>query len=146
MVLLSRLALIVVLGLAATATITYAAEQRLTVPKTTAPTTAPEPETLVVPNVVGQAYVFAKGILEDSGFGWRVSTGNGFAANDVTAQSPPAGTRVVDTGAPLIVLKLAKNAAYDQSGTADNASPFSATPVKLVGVKPAKSSAASQSK
>ena len=62
---------------------------------------------LVVPDVRGQAYVFAKGILEDAGFAWRVPGARGFAANTVVGQSPLPGTRVVDTGAPLVTLRLA---------------------------------------
>ena len=48
---------------------------------------------LVVPSVTGQAYVFAKGILEDGGFAWRVTGAvRGYAANRVLTQSPAAGT------------------------------------------------------
>jgi PASTA domain len=86
--------------------------------------------TLVVPKVSGQAYVFAKGILADSGFGWKVVGGvNGFAANFVTSQSPAAGTRVIDTGAPTITLRLERNAKYAEDGVPENFSPFPGTRV-----------------
>ena len=119
------------LGLFATATLTWAAETRLTVPSApTTPATAEQPTIIIVPDVRGQAYVFAEGILEDSGFAWRVPGANGFAANTVVSQSPPPGTRVVDTGAPPVTLTLTKNAAYPQRGTPVNVSPFAATAVK----------------
>jgi hypothetical protein len=86
------------------------------------------PVTLVVPKVRGQAYVFAKGILADSGFGWKVTGGvNGFAANLVVGQSPAPGTRVVDTGAPTITLRLERNAKYAEDGVPENFSPFPGT-------------------
>jgi hypothetical protein len=42
-------------------------------------------------------------------------------------QSPAAGTRVLDTGAPLITLTLQRNAAYPQMGEAADASPYPGT-------------------
>jgi PASTA domain len=81
---------------------------------------------LVVPKVRGQAYVFAKGILEDSGFAWKVvGSVNGFAANLVAEQSPAPGTRVVDTGAPTITLRLSQNPKYAEDGVPEN---FSSVP------------------
>ena len=86
---------------------------------------APE---LVVPDVRGQAYVFAKGALEEAGFAWRVrGKVKGYAANTVVAQSPAPGARVVDTGAPTLTLTLARNARYAQQGTPENASPYAGT-------------------
>ena len=130
--LLPRLAIFVVLGLFATATLTYAAEKRITA--TTPPATpavAPKADVIIVPEVRGQAYVFAEGILEDNGFAWHVPGGNGYAANSVVAQSPLPGTRVVDTGAPLVTLVLGKNSNYPQRGTPVNESPFSASELRL---------------
>jgi hypothetical protein len=90
----------VVLGLIwllATGTLTYAAGRQLAAtnaPKAQTPAVTPRP-TLVVPDVRGQAFVFAKGILEDSGFGWRVTGGvQGYATNVVATQQPAAGSRV----------------------------------------------------
>jgi hypothetical protein len=130
--LLSRIAAFVVLGVFATATLTFAAEKRLTAAKPAAAPVAPvAAEVIVVPEVRGQAYVFAEGILEDNGFAWRVPGANGFAANSVVGQSPLPGTRVIDTGAPLITLTLGRNSAYPQRGTPVNVSPFAATALRL---------------
>ena len=124
--------LALVIGLS-TATIAVAAEQER--PKTGAPARAPAPvrhEPLVVPDVRNQAFVFAKGMLEDAGFAWRV-TGRvgGYAANRVVSQAPLPGTRVVDNGAPTIVLRLAANRAYVERGTPENIAPYAGAPVEL---------------
>src|SRR5262249_8051846 len=51
----------------------------------------PAPHVLVVPDLTGQAYVFAKGELEDAGFAWVVDGPvKGFAANTVAARPPAA--------------------------------------------------------
>ena len=56
--------------------------------------------TLAVPDVTGQAYVFAKGMLEDAGFAWRVAKGsNGYAGYRVVAQSPEGRRRAWSTPA-----------------------------------------------
>jgi len=91
-----------------------------------------EPATLTVPDVTGQAYVFAKGILQDHGFAWHV-TGpvRGYAANVVTSQKPAPGTSLVDTGAPTVDLTLQRNTSYVERGTPDNDAPYSGTAVKL---------------
>jgi PASTA domain len=131
--LLLRLAAMVVLAIPATATITFAASKKLDAAKK--PIAKPEVTAtrapLVVPDVRGQAYVFAKGILEDGGFSWRVSTRNGYSANTVVSQAPAPGTRVVDTGAPTVTLELTKNGHYAQKGTPENASPFAGTPLRF---------------
>ena len=84
-----------------TGTLAFAASSTLSTPA--APAAAPvaaEPEPLVVPDVRKQAYVFAKGSLEQDGFAWRVEGSvPGFAANVVVSQSPAPGTRVVADGA-----------------------------------------------
>jgi hypothetical protein len=124
---LPRVALFVLLGLAATATLTYAAGQRLGSTPAASTTAAPTPP-LVVPDVRNQAFVFAKGSLEDAGFAWRVlGSVHGYAANTVAAQSPAAGTRVLDTGAPLITLTLKRNGSYAQSGESEDVSPYAGT-------------------
>ena len=86
-----RFAALVVVFLLGTATLTFAA-QRSMVPAQPAPqAAAPVREVLVVPDVRGQAYVFAKGILEDGGFAWRVRGAvAGYAANTVADQAPAA--------------------------------------------------------
>jgi hypothetical protein len=87
-------------------------------------------KTLVVPEVQGQPYVFAEGALEDAGFSWHVSGGNGFAANTVVSQSPRPGTRVLDTGAPLVTLTVERNRVYGEHGKPDNKSPYRGTAVR----------------
>jgi hypothetical protein len=124
---LPRVALFVLLGLAATATLTYAAGHQLGPTSAVSTTAVPAPP-LVVPDVRNQAFVFAKGSLEDAGFAWRVlGSVHGYAANTVAAQSPAAGTRVLDTGAPLITLTLKRNSSYPQTGEAADASPYAGT-------------------
>ena len=130
--LLLRTAAIVVLAVPATATITFAASKKIeATKKPVAKAVVVKRAPLVVPDVRGQAYVFAKGILEDAGFAWRVSSKNGYSANTVTSQTPAPGTRVVNTGAPMVTLELNKNRHYKQKGTPENASPFQGTAVRM---------------
>jgi hypothetical protein len=121
-----------------TATITFAASATLsspTTPPAAAPAAAPEP--LVVPDVRKQAYVFAKGTLEQEGFAWRVEGGvDGFAANIVASQTPAPGTRVVPDGAPIVVLQLSRNGSYKQEGLPENTAPYPGKPARLFGAKP----------
>jgi hypothetical protein len=134
--LLPRFVVLPLAALLGTATLTFAADSRLSAPSTPPqPAAAQVSQVIVVPDVRRQAYVFAKGTLEDAGFAWRV-TGSvkGYAANTVSAQSPAPGTRVVDTGAPLVTLSLSANARYVQKGTPENAAPYAPTALKLAGV------------
>jgi beta-lactam-binding protein with PASTA domain len=127
---LPRLAIVGVVLLLASATLAVGAAKRLTaVPKgAPAPLTA---ATMVVPDVTGQAFVFAKGTLEDTGFAWRVvGSVHGYAANKVASQTPAAGTRVVDTGAPTITLGLERTA-YPERGEPEDVSPYVGTSVRL---------------
>ena len=127
---LPLLALVVLLGLAGTATLTYAAGRQLGSAPGTATVAAPTPP-IVVPDVEGQAFVFAKGALEDAGFAWRVvGSVHGYAANTVVSQSPAPGTRVIDTGAPLVTLTLKRNGSYGQTGEAQDAAPYAATALR----------------
>jgi PASTA domain-containing protein len=122
---LPRVAAIALLVLGATAGLTLAAGSSLPPTATTPAVTVPAPPPLVVPDVRGQAYVFAKGTLEESGFAWRVAGSvQGYAANMVTAQAPPAGTKLVDTGAPTITLTLKRNSGYPQVGEPEVASSY----------------------
>ena len=108
-----------------TGTLAFAATSTLSTPQT--PAAAPvasTPEPLVVPDVRKQAYVFAKGSLEQNGFAWRVEGSvPGFAANVVVSQSPQPGARVIADGAPIVVLHLSRNGSYAQEGLPENASP-----------------------
>jgi PASTA domain len=130
--LLPRFIVLAIIGLLATATFTFAAEKQITSTPVAQPPPA-APPVLVVPDVERQAYVFAKGILQDAGFAWKVEGPvRGYAANTVSVQQPAPGTRVRDTGAPLVVLRLAANGHYDQHGLPEDASPYRGTEIRLL--------------
>ena len=132
--LLPRLAVLVVIWLLAAASFTFAADSKQPAQGEPAAKPAPEkPKVLVVPDVRGQTYVFAKGMLEDGGFAWRVEGDvEGYAANTVAVQNPAPGVRVVDNGAPAVVLRLDRSEEYDERGLPENASPYKGTPVVLL--------------
>ena len=118
-----------------TAAFTFAADKTQLIGSTPKPNpaAAQAPE-LTVPSVSGQAFVFAKGMLEDSGFAWRVvGSVHGYAGNQVIAQSPAAGTHVVDTGAPTVVVNLVRGK-YAENGTPEDTPSYTGTAIKLVGV------------
>jgi PASTA domain len=128
---LPRLGLLAIVFLLAGATLTYGAAQRLSAPtpKKQPPASAP---TVVVPEVVGQAFVFAKGALEDGGFAWKVTGSvHGYAANRVVSESPSAGTKLKDTGAPLVTVTLARTG-YAETGQPEDLSPYMGTAVEPV--------------
>jgi hypothetical protein len=127
-----RAVLIGVLAVLVLAAGTYAADQAI-IGSPTAPVAQPVvPVTLVVPDVRKQAFVFAKGALGDAGFAWRVAGPvHGYAANTVVAQSPAPGTKLIDTGLPVIVLTLAKNRAYGQKGAPEDVSVYGGTAIRL---------------
>jgi hypothetical protein len=132
--LLPRFVLLAAGFVLATAAVTFAAQKQIVSTKPTAAATTAAPEPLLVPDVRGEAYVFAKGTLQDRGFAWRVEGPvKGFAANTVVDQQPAPGTRVADTGAPLIVLRLSANSRYGQEGSPENTSPYAGTPVRVPG-------------
>ena len=116
----------------ATAAFTFAADTNMIGPLVPAQPTKPvRMPDLTVPSVTGQAYVFAKGILEDAGFAWRVEGAvHGYAGNRVLAQSPAAGTRVANTGAPTIVLHLVRGP-YGEHGQPADAASYPGTAVRL---------------
>jgi hypothetical protein len=123
--------------LVAGGTLTIAAD-RVTPQRPTLVPVAASPKSLVVPKVTGQAYVFAKGILQDSGFAWQVlGPVRGYAGNTVVDQEPSAGSVVVDTGAPTITLTLARNKAFLERGGPDDLAPYAGTTVLLPGNSPA---------
>ena len=122
----------------ASATISFAAENTLLTPAPATEPAAVVPELVTVPDVRGQAYVFAKGTLEERGFAWRVvGPVHGYPANTVLAQTPAAGTRIVDTGLPTILLGLERNGKYAEEGAPENASPYAGTKIRLLRAKPA---------
>jgi beta-lactam-binding protein with PASTA domain len=92
-----------------------------------------KPDVLVVPDVRRQAYVFSKGILQDAGFAWKVEGPvGGYAANTVVSQTPAAGVRVVDNGAPTVVLRLKRSDEYDERGVPENKSSYKGTAIVLL--------------
>lgn len=133
--LLPRLAVLVVIWLLAAASFTYAAgssEQAPEAPAEAKPA-GEKPKVLVVPDVRGQTYVFAKGILQDDGFAWRVQGDvEGHAANTVAVQNPAPGIRVVDNGAPTVLLRLDRSEEYAERGLPENSSPYKGTAVVLL--------------
>jgi beta-lactam-binding protein with PASTA domain len=132
---LPRLAIVGVVLLLASATLAVGAAKRLTAVPQGAPAPV-APATLVVPDLAGQAFVFAKGTLEDTGFAWQViGSVHGYAANKVARQSPPAGTRVRDTGAPTISVTL-KRTPYSEKGSPEDVSPYVGTSVQPIGLRP----------
>jgi beta-lactam-binding protein with PASTA domain len=132
---LPRLVIVGVVLLLASATLAVGAAKRLTAVPQGAPAPV-TPATLVVPDLAGQAFVFAKGTLEDTGFAWQViGAVHGYAANKVARQSPPAGTRVRDTGAPTISVTL-KRTAYSENGSPEDVSPYVGTSVQPIGLRP----------
>ncbi len=130
---LPRLAVVGVVLLLASATLAVGAAKRMAaVPKgAPAPVTV---ATVVVPDVTGQAFVFAKGTLEDTGLAWRVvGSVHGYAANKVLKQTPAAGTKLMDTGAPTITVTLERTA-YPEKGEPEDVSPYIGTSVQPVGL------------
>jgi hypothetical protein len=130
---LPRLAVIGAVLLLASATLAVGAAKRMAAVPQGAPAPVPV-ATVVVPDVTGQAFVFAKGTLEDSGLAWKV-VGNvhGYAANKVSKQTPTAGTKLKDTGAPTITVVLDRTA-YPEQGEPEDVSPYFGTSVQPIGL------------
>jgi PASTA domain-containing protein len=127
--LLPRAAVLVLAGVAATATLSYAAGRNITATTPAQATTTAPQGTVLVPDVRGQAFVFAKGALEDAGFAWHVGGSvHGYSANTVAEQSPPPGTKLLDTGSPVVTLTLKRTPGYQELGAAEDASPYAGTP------------------
>jgi len=123
----------VVAALAMTA-ISFAAGRQLAVAPTSAAGLPSTPMTVVVPDIRREAFVFAKGQLQDAGFAWKVMGGApGYPANIVVTQSPAPGTRLIDTGAPLIRVTLERNKQSGPQGEPEDTSPYSPTAVRLAG-------------
>jgi hypothetical protein len=62
-----------------------------------------------------------------------VGSVHGYAGNQVMAQSPAAGTRVVDTGAPTVVLNLVRGK-YAENGVPEDTPSYTGTAIKLAGL------------
>jgi hypothetical protein len=152
--LLPRAVIVAVVWILGTAAFTFAADSTIVGPSPSSkPAQTAEPRELVVPSVVGQAYVFSKGILEDAGLAWQIKGPvRGYSSNRVLTQSPAPGTRVVDTGAPTVTLRLVRGP-YEQLGTPADSAPYRGTAIRLAGLaavtttpKPAKKPAAVKKK
>jgi PASTA domain len=134
--LLPRAVIVALVWILGTAAFTLAADNTIVGPSKPNPSAgaAAAQTELVVPSVSGQAYVFAKGILEDSGFAWHVvGSVRGYSSNRVMTQSPAAGTRVVDTGAPTVILRLVRGP-YEQLGRPVDVSPYRGTAIRFAGL------------
>ena len=130
---LPRLTAVAAAGLLVSATISLAADKPTGVTKPATHSRAAK-QVMVVPDVRGQLFVFASGMLEDGGFGWKVRGAvGGYPANVVVSQRPQPGTRVLDTGAPTVTLRLERGKSA-QLGQPQNRSPYGASLIR----KPAK--------
>lgn len=119
-------------ALAMTAISFAAGRQLADVPAAPAGRLPAVPETMVVPDVRNEAFVFAKGQLQDAGFAWKVTGATaGYPANVVVSQSPAPGTKLIDTGAPLITVTLERNKQYRPTGEPEDTSPYTATATRL---------------
>jgi hypothetical protein len=150
---LLRVIFVVVLAGLVFAGLTYAAQQSVATqpPQVSATPQTTQPQVLIVPDIRGQAFVFAKGMIQDAGFAWHV-TGSigGYAVDTVASQHPTAGTPVIDTGAPTLTVTLTHNSRYKEQGQPENDSPYVGTAVRLAPVSselaplPATTTAAAQ--
>jgi len=121
-------------ALAVTAISFAAAGRQLADVPTSAKRLPSTPITVVVPDVRREAFVFAKGELQDAGFAWKVKGGvPGYPANIVVSQSPAPGTKLVDTGSPLITMTLEQNKQYGSKGEPEDVSPYAPTAIRLAG-------------
>src|SRR4051794_7253420 len=97
---LPRVTAVAAAVLLVSATISLAADKPAQAKKPSTHASKPQ-QVMTVPDVRGQLFVFASGMLEDGGFGWHVRGAvRGYPANLVVSQSPQPGTRVLDTGTP----------------------------------------------
>src|SRR5256714_7804783 len=133
---LPRLAIVGLVLLLASATLAVGAAKRMAAVPQGAPAPVATP-TVTVPDIAGQAFVFAKGTLEDTGLAWKVvGSVHGYAANSVAKQLPAAGTTLKDTGAPTITVTLERTS-YPEKGEPEDVSPYIGTSVQPIGLKPA---------
>jgi PASTA domain len=130
---LPRLAIVGVVLLLASATLAVGAAKKMAATPQGAPAPVTTP-TVTVPDITGQAFVFAKGTLEDSGLAWKVAGSvHGYAVNKVAKQTPAAGTKLRDTGAPTITVTLQRTS-YPEKGEPEDVSPYFGTSVQPIGL------------
>jgi hypothetical protein len=138
---LPRLAIVGVVLLLASATLAVGAAKKMAATPQGAPAPVTTP-TVTVPDITGQAFVFAKGTLEDAGLAWKVVGGvHGYAVNKVAKQVPAAGTKLRDTGAPTITVALQRTS-YPEKGEPEDVSPYFGTSVQPIGLHKAAPAAA----
>ena len=132
---LPRVTAVAAAVLLVSATISLAADKPAMARKPAAHATAQR--VMTVPDVRGQLFVFASGMLEDGGFGWKVRGAvKGYPANVVVSQSPSPGAHVLDTGAPTITLHLVRGKDA-QTGQPEDRSSYGASLIR----RPAKHAA-----
>ena len=125
---LPRVIAVAAVLLLVSATISLAADKPMA--RKPAVHSAAQRQVMIVPDVRSQMFVFASGILEDGGFGWKVrGSVGGFPANVVVSQSPKPGTPVIDTGAPTVTLSLARGRG-PELGQPQNRSPYGASVIR----------------
>ena len=125
---LPRVTALAAAGLLVSATISLAADKPTV--RVPAAHKVAQRQVMVVPDVRSQLFVFASGIIEDGGFGWKVrGSVGGFPSNVVVSQSPKPGTHVIDTGAPTITLVLARGRGV-QLGEPQNRSSYGASVIR----------------
>jgi len=125
---LPRLTAVAAAGLLVSATISLAADKPAAMQKPANHSQSAQ-RVMVVPDVRNQMFVFASGMLEDGGFGWKVrGSVGGYPSNVVYAQSPKPGTHVLDTGQPTITLHLVRKGS--EAGEPQNRSPYGASLIK----------------
>ena len=131
---LPRLTAVAAVVLLLSATISLAADKPAAMKKPAGNPNAAQ-HVMVVPDVRNQMFVFASGMLEDSGFGWKVRGAvHGYPSNVVYSQSPQPGAHVLDTGAPTITLRLLRRGS--EAGQPQDRSPYGASLIR----RPAKHS------
>jgi beta-lactam-binding protein with PASTA domain len=127
---LPRVTALAAAGLLVSATISLAASKPTAMKKPLTHASRPR-KVKIVPDVQNQMFVFASGMLEDAGFGWKVrGSVGGYPANVVVSQSPKPGTHVLDTGSPTITLQLVPGKG-PQLGEPQNRSPYGASLIRL---------------
>src|SRR5438552_4282334 len=89
---------------------------------------------IVVPDVRSLTLVDAKSAFDQAGLAWAVvGPVAGYHANVVTAETPAPGTRLIDTGAPLVKLRLRRSGL--QTGAPQQHSAQPGTAVQVLGAQ-----------
>jgi PASTA domain len=126
---LPRLTAVAAAGLLVSATISLAADKP-SMAKKPATHAATLRQVKTVPDLRGQLFVFASGMLEDGGFGWKVrGSVEGYPSNVVFSQSPRPGAHVLNTGAPTITLRLVRGKGAEL-GQPQDRSPYGASLIR----------------